>query len=79
MCVECGEELAVALSNCTVQLVHSSFAIRNDAGVRGGGYSPTQENTAECNDKQYGRNLMQPTGPLLFSVSLVILVYKYVQ
>ena len=35
MCVECGEELAGALSNCTVQLVHSSFAIRNDA--RGGG------------------------------------------
>lgn len=35
MCVECGEELAGALSNCTVQLVHSSFAIRNDAGVGG--------------------------------------------
>lgn len=78
MCVECGEELAGALSNCTVQLVHSSFAIRNDAGL-GGGYSPTQENTAECNDKQCERNLTHPTGPLLFSMSFFILVQKYVQ
>lgn len=37
MCMECGEDLAGALSNCTVQLVHSSFVIRNDAGERGGG------------------------------------------
>jgi hypothetical protein len=77
VCVECGEELAGALSNCTVQLVHSSFAIRNDAGGRA--YSPTQENTAACNDKQCGRNQMQPTGPLLFSVSFFILVHKSVQ
>jgi len=30
--MECEEDLAGALSNCTVQLVHSSFVIRNDAG-----------------------------------------------
>jgi len=77
VCVECREDLAGALSNCTVQLVLSSFVIRNDAG--GGVYSPTQENTAACNDKQCGRILMQPTGPLLFSVSFYISVHKSVQ
>jgi hypothetical protein len=38
-----GEELLWALSNCTVQSVHSSFVIRNDARV---GITPTQENEA---------------------------------